>query len=123
MNDEPGDTVHDAALYLLDDIRARRWAPFTLTRPAGELLLGCMTLRERAERVLGHRCAGHLTRLALAGYDEPGSAPVVELAGVGPDRTRILLLSRAALAEAPPGELPAPSRLEVEGQAVNSPSL
>ena len=40
-------------LYLFEDRRARRWAPFSLTRPAGELLFGCLTLRERAERIFG----------------------------------------------------------------------
>jgi UDP-N-acetylglucosamine diphosphorylase/glucosamine-1-phosphate N-acetyltransferase len=85
----------DARLFLFDDGAARRWAPFTLTRPAGELLHGCMTLRERAERVFGTRCEGHLTRRALLGFDEPGAAPVVTLQDVGTRGRRILLSSRA----------------------------
>ena len=84
-------------LYLFDDRRARRWAPFTLTRPAGEILFGTMTLRERAERVLGLACAGHLSRTALVGFDEPGAAPAISLDDLPTDETRILLSSRAAL--------------------------
>jgi hypothetical protein len=87
--------VTDVRLFLFDDGRARAWAPFTLTRPAGELLYGCMTLRERAERVFGARCEGHLTRRALTGFDEPGAAPVVTLGDVGTRGLRILLSSRA----------------------------
>jgi hypothetical protein len=87
--------VTDVRLFLFDDGRARRWAPFTLTRPAGELLYGCMTLRERAERVFGTRCEGHLTRRALGGFDEPGGAPVVTLQDIGTRGLRILLSSRA----------------------------
>ncbi len=85
----------DVRLFLFDDGRARAWAPFTLTRPAGELLYGCMTLRERAERVFGTKCEGHLTRRALTGFDEPGAAPVVTLQDVGTRGLRILLSSRA----------------------------
>ena len=87
--------MSDARLFLFDDGRARRWAPFTLTRPAGELLYGCMTLRERAERVFGVRCEGHLSRRALVGFDEPGAAPVVTLQDVGTQGRRVLLSSRA----------------------------
>ncbi len=87
----------DRRLFLFDDGRARRWAPFTLTRPAGELLYGCFTLRERAERALGLRCVGQLSRRALLGYDEPGAAPTVGPEEVGSSGTRVLLLSRAAL--------------------------
>jgi UDP-N-acetylglucosamine diphosphorylase/glucosamine-1-phosphate N-acetyltransferase len=89
--------VSDVRLFLFDDGRARRWAPFTLTRPAGELLYGCMTLRERAERVFGAKCLGHLTRRALTGFDEPGAAPAATLQSVGTGGRRILLSSRAAL--------------------------
>lgn len=87
--------MNDARLFLFDDGRARRWAPFTLTRPAGELLYGCMSFRERAERVFGVRCEGHLSRRALVGFDEPGAAPVVTLQDVGTRGRRILLSSRA----------------------------
>ena len=84
-------------LFVFDDGRARRWAPFTLTRPAGEILHGCLRLRERAERVFGTPCEGHVTRRALLGYDEPGASPTVALEGVGTRGTRVFVSSRAAL--------------------------
>lgn len=89
--------VSERHLYLFDDRPARRWAPLTLTRPVGELLHGCLTLRERAELVLGIPCAGHLSRHDLEGFDEPGAAPVVTLDDVVVGGTRVLLSSRAVL--------------------------
>lgn len=82
-------------LYLFDDGRARRWAPFTLTRPAGELRYGCLTPRERAQRLFGLPCSGQLSRRALAGFDEPGAAAVVQREDIPVEATRILLSSRA----------------------------
>jgi UDP-N-acetylglucosamine diphosphorylase/glucosamine-1-phosphate N-acetyltransferase len=90
-------TVPEPRLYLFDDRRARRWAPFSLTRPVGEMLFGCLTLRERAERVLGLSCAGHLSRTALVGFDEPGSAPAISLDDLPTDGLRVLISSRAVL--------------------------
>lgn len=87
----------DRSLYLFDDRRARRWAPLTLTRPVGELLHGCLTMRERTELVLGIACLGHVSRRALEGFDEPGAAPVVTLDEVVEDGTRVFLSSRAVL--------------------------
>ena len=84
-------------LFLFDDRRARRWAPFTLTRPVGELLFGCLTLRDRAERVFGATCEGHLSRADLIGFDEPGAAPGVSHDEVGTEGVRILLSSRAVV--------------------------
>jgi len=89
--------MSDVRLFLFDDGRARRWAPFTLTRPAGELLYGCMTLKERAERVFCAKCEGHLTRRALVGFEEPGAAHAATLNEVGTRGRRILLSSRAAV--------------------------
>ena len=86
-----------AALYLFDDRRARRWAPFSLTRPIGELLHGCLTLRERAELVLQATCEGHVSRTALVGFEEPGAAPAIRLDDVRGSGPRILLTSRAVL--------------------------
>lgn len=90
----------------------------TLTRPAGELLFGCLTLRERAERLVGLPCTGHLSRSDLHGFDEPGAAPVVSLDEVVEEGTRIFLSSRAILDF---GALELPSarrRLVVDGQPV-----
>jgi UDP-N-acetylglucosamine diphosphorylase/glucosamine-1-phosphate N-acetyltransferase len=81
--------------YLFDDARARGWAPFTLTRPVGELRFGCLTQRERAERLLAARCSGHLSRSALVGFDEPDAAPVVDPSSVDAEATRVLLSSRS----------------------------
>lgn len=87
----------DARLYLFDDRRARRWAPFTLTRPVGELLHGCLTLRARSEQVLGLPCAAHLSRAALTGFDEPGAAPAIALDDLPGNEHRVLLSSRAVV--------------------------
>lgn len=86
----------DVELVIFDDAVARNWYPFTLTRPAGELLLGTLTLRERLERVIGAKCAGHLTAADLAGFDEPGSPRVLD-AVPHDQRTRIYLSSRLLL--------------------------
>lgn len=103
-------------LFLFDDGRARRWAPFTLTRPAGELLHGCLTLRERVEHVIGAPCAGHLTRRALIGYDEPGAAPAIALDELGTQGVRVLVSSRAAL-DLTPVEVPLHERrITIGGQ-------
>jgi UDP-N-acetylglucosamine diphosphorylase / glucose-1-phosphate thymidylyltransferase / UDP-N-acetylgalactosamine diphosphorylase / glucosamine-1-phosphate N-acetyltransferase / galactosamine-1-phosphate N-acetyltransferase len=109
--------VSDVRLYLFDDGNARRWAPFTLTRPAGELRYGCLTFRERAQRVFGLPCAGQLSRRALAGFDEPGAAPVVARGDVPPEPTRILLSSRAVPEFQDLPEL-VPGRLTIGGETV-----
>ena len=67
-----------SAVYLYDDARARRFEPFALTRPAGELRAGALLVRERWARALGAPVAGHLSSAHLAGFEEPGAAPVVE---------------------------------------------
>jgi UDP-N-acetylglucosamine diphosphorylase/glucosamine-1-phosphate N-acetyltransferase len=84
-------------LILFDDRAARAWEPFALTRPAGELLYGTSTLRERAERVLGLDCALHIAADHLLGFDEEGAPGVGTLEDVPEDRDRVFLLSRAVL--------------------------
>jgi UDP-N-acetylglucosamine diphosphorylase/glucosamine-1-phosphate N-acetyltransferase len=104
-------------LYLFDDRRARRWAPFTLTRPAGELLFGCLSLRARTERVLGLECSAHLSRRALVGFDEAGAAPVRGIEEVPPGPS-VLLSSRVAL-ETQAVDFPdRPATILVNGQVV-----
>ncbi len=66
------------AILLYDDARARRFEPFALTRPAGELRAGALLVRERWSIALGAPVAGHLTSAHLAGFDEPGAATVLE---------------------------------------------
>lgn len=97
--------MSEASLYLFDDRVARRWAPFTLTRPAGEILYGCYTLRARTEAALGMTCAGQISRNALRGFDEPGAAPAIALDDLPESRPRVLLSSRVVL-DADAGPLP-----------------
>lgn len=58
-------------LYLFDDDEARRFEPFALTRPIGEMLFGTMTLRERSEQALSLACAGCWAGPELVGFSEP----------------------------------------------------
>ncbi len=112
------------ALVLFDDERARAWTPFTVTRPAGELLFGCLTLRERAEHFWGEACVGHLADPRLEGFDEPGAAPVVEAdtldsaADPGAASPRICFSSRAVPDFVPAPPLHEPAILTMEGQIV-----
>ena len=87
----------ELTLYLFDDGAARRWEPFALTRPIGELLLGAHTFRARAELLFGARCAGHVSAEHLLGFDEPYAARVVAAHSIGKDRPRLFLSSRAVL--------------------------
>ena len=87
----------DFDLVLFDDGVARDWQPFTLTRPAGELLFGMLRARERAEHIVDAACIGHATHEALIGFDEPGTPPVIDLATLSTTRPRLFLSSRAIL--------------------------
>lgn len=64
-------------LILFDDLVARTWEPFALTRPAGELLFGVTTLRERIERTFALKSSGYLVADHLQGFQEPGSPPIL----------------------------------------------
>lgn len=66
------------AIYFYEDARARRFEPFALTRPAGELRAGALLVRERWELALGGTAGGHLTAPHLQGFAEPGAPGVVE---------------------------------------------
>jgi UDP-N-acetylglucosamine diphosphorylase / glucose-1-phosphate thymidylyltransferase / UDP-N-acetylgalactosamine diphosphorylase / glucosamine-1-phosphate N-acetyltransferase / galactosamine-1-phosphate N-acetyltransferase len=98
--------VSTTRLVLFDDERAAGWWPFALTRPAGELVFGCLTFRERAETVTGLRCEGHLCGGRLHGFDEPWARPV--LAAAPADRRPALFLCGRALLE--PGRFREPDR-------------
>ena len=63
---------------MFDDDIANGWAPFSLTRPAGELMFGRWTLRERLERVAATRVTGHVTRPWLRRYGEAGTPPCLD---------------------------------------------
>jgi len=108
--------MSEAQLYLFDDRVARRWAPFSLTRPVGELLFGCMTLRQRAAQVFDVPCLGHVSRRALVGFDEEGAAPGVSLEDVATEGTRIFLSSRAVPDVQPIDLPPGPAQLTVDGE-------
>lgn len=105
-------------LVLFDDARARAWAPFSLTRPIGELLFGTMTLRERSALGLGIPCEGHLTSARLAGFEEPGAAPALGPLSGASDRDRVLLSSRFVLEAGPVPDLDAPAVLTSGGTTV-----
>lgn len=61
-------------LYLYDDAVARRFEPFALTRPVAELRAGALLVRERWERAMRLRCAGFVSAVHLADFEEPGAA-------------------------------------------------
>jgi UDP-N-acetylglucosamine diphosphorylase / glucose-1-phosphate thymidylyltransferase / UDP-N-acetylgalactosamine diphosphorylase / glucosamine-1-phosphate N-acetyltransferase / galactosamine-1-phosphate N-acetyltransferase len=107
------------ALILFDDHAARDWRPFTLTRPAGELLFGARTLRRRAEESLGLECAGHVAAEALHDFDEPWAPPVLAPDSLPRrDGGVVLLLSRFATE---PATLPdRPSLLVAAGRVVGA---
>jgi UDP-N-acetylglucosamine diphosphorylase/glucosamine-1-phosphate N-acetyltransferase len=88
--------MNEFELILFDDTIASKWQPFTLTRPAGELLLGAFTARARAERILGVACIGHLAP-GLEGFEEEGAPPVIPLDSISTERARLFLNSRALL--------------------------
>jgi len=81
-------------LYLYDDPVAREWHPFSPTRPAGELLFGTETLRERTERVFGMRCRGHLAGEPLVGFGEPGTPSCTTIEQLTPAGPRLFVNSR-----------------------------
>ncbi len=105
-------------LYLFDDARARSWAPFAITRPAGELLFGCLLLRERAEQFWGKRCAGQLAEPALSGFEEAGSPPLLDRPPPAGEEPLVFFSSRAAPALGSPPPTDAPARLVIDGQSV-----
>ncbi len=88
-----------ARLFVYDDSVAGSWDPFTLTRPAGEMLFGTETLRARIERVFGIACRGHIASEALLGFEEPGAPGIEPLGSVGTDGTRLFVNSRFVPAE------------------------
>jgi hypothetical protein len=96
-------------LFLADDAVSRRWSPLVDVRPAGELLLGALTFRRRAERLLRLSVEGHLSTPELAGYEEPDAAPVIQPGDVASDRPRLVLSARAILTRPVGVTLPARS--------------
>ena len=105
-------------LLLFDDAQGRRgFRPLSQTRPLGELLFGCLLLRERTERALGVECAGVLTDPALRGFEEPGTPPV--LAECPTDGHRVILTSRAVLDPVDMDALPRePATVTINGEPI-----
>ena len=66
------------AIVLYDDDRARKFEPFALTRPTGELRAGALLIRERWTRALGLTAAGFIGAPHLASFDEAGAPPAVD---------------------------------------------
>jgi len=101
------------AVYLYDDpADLPRFAPFAASRPIGELRCGAWLLRERAERALGIRVAGHIAAPHLAGFVDPGAPPAVAPPAGGP---RVVLRSTFAFAaDAPAPDLGEPGLLRSE---------
>ncbi len=97
-------------VYLYDDpADLPRFAPFTDSRPLGELRYGAWLLRERAERVLDTLVTGSVAAEHLKSFVE-ADAPPVGSAGTG--GTRVLLRSTFAFAaDAKPPALDKPARL------------
>lgn len=93
--------MSEPRLYLFDDRAARDWEPFSLTRPAGELMLGSLLTRERTERFWGIRASGHLAGRAMTGFREEGAPRCIEPTDLNEDGYRIVLSSRAILPFAP----------------------
>ena len=58
------------ALYVYDDAAARRFEPFSLTRPVGELRAGAELVRVRWERALGGRVTAHVAAPHLCEFTE-----------------------------------------------------
>ena len=105
-------------LLLFDDRVARTWEPFALTRPVGELLFGCLTLRQRAERALELPFAGYLGCAELEGFEEPDAGRVL-LEAPDPSLPRLFLCSRAVPAWHAHITFPDhPAAVEVDGRVL-----
>ena len=89
------------AIVLYDDDRARKFEPFALTRPAGELRAGALLIRERWARALGLAVSGFIGAPHLSSFEEPGAPSAVD----GIARGAIIANSRfaPALVAADPG--------------------
>jgi UDP-N-acetylglucosamine diphosphorylase/glucosamine-1-phosphate N-acetyltransferase len=66
-----------APLYLYDDAVARRFEPFALTRPVGELRAGTELIRRRWELLAGREAEAAIAAEHLADFEEMGAPPVV----------------------------------------------
>lgn len=63
-----------SALYFYDDMRAREFEPFALTRPCSEMRAGTSLVRRRWESATGLKSKGFISAQHLAHFEE-GDAP------------------------------------------------
>src|SRR5947207_7255010 len=66
-----------SALYYYDDVRARQFEPFALTRPGSELRAGTSLIRRRWERATSLQSAGFISSPHLAQFEEGNAPPAV----------------------------------------------
>ena len=66
-----------SALYFYDDVRARQFEPFALTRPGSELRAGASLIRKRWERATSLPSAGFISSPHLAQFEEGKAPPAV----------------------------------------------
>ena len=67
-----------SALYFYDDVRARQFEPFALTRPGSELRAGAALVRNRWEHATSLPSAGFISSPHLAQFEEGNAPPAVE---------------------------------------------
>jgi len=84
--------MRDFDLVIVDDVITSAWQPFTLTRPAAELLFGTMSLRARIERAAGTQARAIVSSAHLVGFEEDNTPPVT--ADVAVERATLFVLSR-----------------------------
>jgi UDP-N-acetylglucosamine diphosphorylase / glucose-1-phosphate thymidylyltransferase / UDP-N-acetylgalactosamine diphosphorylase / glucosamine-1-phosphate N-acetyltransferase / galactosamine-1-phosphate N-acetyltransferase len=94
-----------SSIHLYDDAKARRFEPFALTRPAGEMRAGALLVRERWSRALGIAVAGHIGAPVLAGFEEVGSARVLDHVTIPAGSWIANARFAPALVRAPQGDL------------------
>jgi UDP-N-acetylglucosamine diphosphorylase / glucose-1-phosphate thymidylyltransferase / UDP-N-acetylgalactosamine diphosphorylase / glucosamine-1-phosphate N-acetyltransferase / galactosamine-1-phosphate N-acetyltransferase len=68
-----------SALYFYDDLRARQFEPFALTRPVSELRAGTSLIRRRWEAATGLVSARFISSSHLADFEEPHAPPAAPL--------------------------------------------
>lgn len=90
-----GSESNQRALVFYDDIRARAFEPFALSRPFSEMRAGALLIRERWEWALRARTFGFVGATHLVSFSETGAASF--FSGVIPAGT-VLVNSRAAVA-------------------------
>ena len=62
-------------MFLLDDARARRFEPFSTSRPLSEMRVGALLQRQRWQQVLQTSCQGAIVAPHLAGFEEFDAPP------------------------------------------------